>query len=90
MKIYVKEPGKPALRLIIPTSMLTGRLVMWIVKKAVIENFKDRMKPGALAAIDQLELSEYAGRIKAMKKMYPKLYLVDIESNDGTSVKIRL
>ncbi len=89
MKIYVKKPGKRALRLIFPT-ILTSRLTMGLLKKVIHDSMEDKLEPNTLACIDQVNLKGYAGQIKAVKRMYPKLDIVDIEGSDGTVVKITL
>lgn len=90
MKVYVKEQGKPAFRVAFPTSLLTGRLGCFVFKSILKGTLKNRPVPVRPELIDGLDLSGYSKRIKAVKKNFPGLYIVDIQDKDGTQVKVKL
>lgn len=88
MKIYVKEPGRPALRILIPTSFLTGKITRMILE-AVIRQ-KCSQVPEKWENMKNLDLKPFAVEIKRIRRQFKGLYLVDIEDAGGTVVKIRL
>lgn len=88
MKIYIKEPDRPALRILIPTSLLTGKIARMILG-AVIRQ-KCNGVPEKWENLKNLDLKPFAVEIKRVRRQFKGLYLVDIEDAGGTVVKIRL
>lgn len=90
MKVYVKEHGKRAFRIAFPTSLLTGRLGCFAFKSILKGPLKNKPIPVRPELIDSLDLSGYSKQIKAVKKNFPGLYIVDIQDKDGTQVRVKL
>ena len=85
MKIYIKEPGRPALRILIPNSFLTGKIVQFVLRTVIQQKCGE--VPGRL---ENLDLKPYTMEVKKIGKQFKGLYLVDIQDAKGTVVKIRL
>lgn len=89
MKIYIKSGNTPALWLILPTALITSRLVLKIIRSTLAHWAKenDRQIPDWP---DRLDLGKYRREIRSVKKSHPGLWLVDIQSADGDVIKIKL
>lgn len=85
MKIVVRENQGHRFWLGLPTGLicnrLTARLVVRILQKSVKID---------LNHLSGAEISRLFAEIRRMKRKYPDLYLVDVESVHGDIVKIKL
>ncbi|MEE0418524.1 MAG: hypothetical protein UDG86_00590 [Lachnospiraceae bacterium] len=88
MKIYIKEPGRPALRILIPTSFLTGKIARMILGAVIRQKYSE--VPEKWENLKNLDLKPFAVEIKRIRRQFKGLYLVDIEDTGGTVLKIRL
>lgn len=89
MRIYVRAPEGPNFWLAFPTGMLLNPLTAKIVEKVL------REKTGEKAAlvcsiVNQRNLSSLFRELRRIKRKYPGMELVEVESKDGTRVKIKL
>ena len=89
MKIYVKSNDAPTIRINLPTGLLLNPLTARVAVKSLEKHVKlDEYNLKNLITTSQA--NALFAEMKRMKRKYPDLYLVDIESADGEIVKIKL
>ncbi len=81
MKIKIKSEGTPNLYLFIPTSLLFKHLLPRILPK---------MLQNQAYPVPRQQVIALAKALKEFKKHHKQFQLVDIQSADGTQVKITL
>lgn len=85
MKIIIKSPNERTIRLIFPTRLLFNSLTAKIgaaALKKYVPSDKFKIKPR--------DLHKLIKEINRIKRKYPGLVLVDVETSDGDIVKIKL
>lgn len=82
MRIRLKEKNRLGLRLWIPNRLFLSSLTAQIIVRAVKE------KTGI--ELDREELLRLMEELRRLGKRCPKLELVDISTQDGTKVRLRL
>lgn len=83
MKISVDLPGRPPIRLAIPTRLLFNVLAATIGARMMRNQNLDLPVGGK-------DLRRLVRELHRMKRKHPNLLLVDVETADGTIVRIRL
>lgn len=83
MKISVDLPGRTPIRLAIPTRLLFNVLTATIGARMMRNQNLDLPVGGK-------DLRRLVRELHRMKRKHPNLLLVDVETADGTIVRIRL
>ncbi len=81
MKIKIKSEELPNLYLLIPTSLFCGRLTSWALSK---------MPQNQACPITGQQVIALAKTLKEFKKHHKHFQLLEVQSADGTQVKITL
>ncbi len=89
MKICIKSGNAPAVWLILPTALITSRIVLKIIRRILAHWAKENNRQ-IPEWPERLDLGKYRREIRSVKKAHPGLWLVDIQSADGDVVKIKL
>ena len=84
MKIYIKENNKHPISFTIPNSLIFGKLSKAIIMYSIKSNTTH------IPDIDYNQITKLLDGLKSYIKKYGHFDLVDIESSDGTSVKISI
>lgn len=84
MKIKIKSEGKN-INLVFPTRLLVNRFTASIGAEVINEN-----SGSGDMEINAKDLQKLFNEINRIKRKYPKLVLVDVESANGDIVKITL
>lgn len=86
MKIVIKSSEGKNIKLVLPTRLMlngcTASLSAWLINRTATEE--------AGIIIDAKSLRLLMKEINRMKKKYPDLLLVDVESKDGEKIQITL
>lgn len=82
MRVTVKTPGAPTIRLALPTALLCSPLLSGLI-------CRQAEKYGGVALTPAL-LREMAGVIRQTRRQFPDWMLVEVDAADGTRVRIRL
>ena len=82
MKIYIKENNKLPISFTIPNSLLFCKFTKRIISYSIKTNATQ------VPDIDYKQIDILMDSIKNYIKEYGSFDLVDIESNDGTTIKI--
>jgi hypothetical protein len=85
MRIYIKEKRGRRLYFLLPTRFVANRLSAHIISFALKKSLK--LQENCLSSKD---INRFFIELMRMKKKYPALELVDIESCEGEIVKVRL
>lgn len=85
MRITIKSPNEKTIRIILPTRLLfnslTARIGAGVVNKYVPS---DKLK------LKSRDLQKFMKEVNRIKRKYPGLLLVDLESSKGETVQIKL
>lgn len=81
MKVLIKEQDSHAIRLWVPTRLMTNSLAVRLVQKALRK--KEIMLSEPL-------LRKFARAVCECRKQYPGLKLVEVQGSDGELVEVTL
>jgi len=86
MRIYISSPREKTINLRFPTRLVFNKLTAIIGAKAMNKHIQTDEKLN----ISSHDMKRFFKELIRMKKKYPDLYLVDVESADGDVIKIIL
>jgi len=86
MKILISSRGEKTVKLLVPTRLIFNRLTGFIVAKALSKyvSFNENIN------ISSYDINRIIKEFIRMKKKFPDLVLVDIESSNGDIIQIKL
>lgn len=85
MRIVIKQPGMIPVFIALPTGVLTSRLCASLVLTALRQGKTEEM-----SQIGEADIRRLMNAVRDVAAVHPGFVLVDVEAQDGTTVKVKL